>query len=139
MAFDPLTAVLNIGNTLIDRLLPDKAANDAAKLQLLNLQVTGEFQNMAAQLQVDSVEATNQNVFVAGWRPFIGWVCGSAFAYTYILHPITITLLVAFKVQFDASKLPVLNMSDMMPVLLGMLGLGAMRSFDKANGVGNGH
>lgn len=126
--------------SLLDRILPDKAQNDAAKAQLLQLQVNGELQNTIAQIQTNTAEAQSKSVFVAGWRPFIGWVCGSAFAYSYILHPITLTLLAAFHVNFDRTLLPVINTSEMMPVLLGMLGLGGYRTWEKINGVqGTGH
>ena len=139
MAFDPLTAILNVGNTVLDRVLPDKAAKDAAQAQLLQMQLTGELDQIRGQLAINQAEAGSPSVFVAGWRPWIGWVCGSAFAYTYILHPIVLTILVAFHVEFDAAKLPTLNMSEMMPVLLGMLGLGGMRTYEKVQGVSTGH
>lgn len=139
MAIDPLTAILNVGNTLIDRLIPDKSAAAAAKAQLVQMQVAGELDQIKGQITVDQAEAGSQSTFVAGWRPFVGWACGAAFAYVYIVQPLMQFLLVAFKVNFDLSKMPSLDIADMMPVLLGMLGLGAMRSYDKANGTGNGH
>lgn len=139
MAFDPITAVINLGSTLIDRLIPDKAQNDAAKAQLAAMTVAGEFQNSIAQLQVDQAEAGHASIFVAGWRPFVGWACGSAFVYAFILQPLIQTGLVVFHRSFDPALLPKLDMAEMMPVLLGMLGLGAMRSYDKSNGNGNGH
>jgi hypothetical protein len=139
MAFDPVTSILNIGNSLIDRLIPDKTAAAAAKAQLVQMQIQGELDGMKGQIAVDQTEAGNQSTFVAGWRPFVGWCCGAAFAYVYILQPFMQFLLVAFKVNFDISKMPSLDIADMMPVLLGMLGLGAMRSYDKQAGNGNGH
>jgi hypothetical protein len=139
MAFDPLTAILNIGGTLIDRLIPDKTAAAAAKAQLVTMQVQGEFDTIKGQLAVDANEASSQSLFVAGWRPFVGWACGFAFVYVYIAEPLMQFLLVAFKVNFDVAKLPVFDIGNMMMVLLGMLGLGAMRSYDKTNGTGNGH
>ncbi len=139
MALDPLTAILNVGNTLIDRLIPDKTAAAAAKAQLVQMQVTGDLDQMKGQLAVDQTEAGSKSTFVAGWRPFIGWVCGAAFCYVYILQPFMQFALVACKVNFDIAKMPSLDIADMMPVLLGMLGLGAMRSYDKVNGAGNGH
>lgn len=139
MAFDPITAALNLGAQLIDRLIPDKAAAAQAKAQLLTMQVQGELQETVAQLNVDQTEAGNQSVFVAGWRPFVGWACGAAFVYAFILQPMAQVIMVLCHSNFDVTKLPKLDMSEMMPVLLGMLGLGAMRSFDKANGTGNGH
>ena len=139
MALDPLTAILNVGNTLIDRLIPDKSAAAAAKAQLVQMQVTGDLDQMKAQITVDNTEAGSQSVFVAGWRPFVGWACGVAFAYVYILQPFMQFALVALKINFDLTKLPVIDVVNMLPVLLGMLGLGAMRSFDKSQGTANGH
>ena len=139
MALDPITAILNVGNTLIDRLIPDKSAAAAAKTQLVQMQMAGELDQMKGQLSVDQAEAGSTSTFVAGWRPFVGWACGAAFVYVYIFQPLCQFLLVAFKVNFDLGKMPSLDIADMMPVLLGMLGLGAMRSYDKANGTGSGH
>jgi hypothetical protein len=139
MSFDPLTAILNIGNTVIDRLLPDKTAAAAAKAQLADDALKGEYANAIAQLQVNQAEATNQNVFVAGWRPFVGWVCGVAFAYSFIVQPAAQSIAVLTHSNFDVSKLPNLNGSDLSTILFGMLGLGAMRSWDKQNGTSNGH
>lgn len=139
MAFDPITAVANVANTILGRVLPDKVANDAAKAELAKMQESGELGQIVGQLEINKVEAGSQSIFVAGWRPFVGWVCGAAFAYTYILHPMTLTVLVALRVQFNADQLPALDMSQMMPVMLGMLGLGAMRSYDKGQNGGNGH
>jgi hypothetical protein len=135
MAFDPLTAILNIANTVLDRVIPDKTQAAAAKASLLETTVKGEWDNAIAQLQVDQAEAANQSVFVAGWRPWIGWVCGMAFAYTYVVQP----LFSFFAALFGHPvNLPPVNLDGMMPVLLGMLGLGAMRSWDKSNGKANG-
>jgi hypothetical protein len=139
MALDPVTAVLNLGSTIIDRLIPDKTQAAQAKAQLADDALKGEYADAVAQLQVNSAEAANQSVFVAGWRPAVGWACAAAFTYVYIVQPAFQFALVAFKVNFDLGKLPVLDIADMMPVLLGMLGLGAMRSYDKSQGTGNGH
>lgn len=136
MAFDPLTAILNIANTVLDRIIPDKTQAAAAKASLLEMTVRGEMDNAVAQLQVNQAEASNQSVFVAGWRPWVGWVCGMAFAYTYVLQPFLNFFAALFK---HPVNLPPVNLDGMMPVLLGMLGLGALRSWDKSNGSGNGH
>jgi len=139
MAFDPITAALSLGSTLIDRLVPDKTQAAAAKATLVEMQTKGELDQITGQLTVDQAEASSKSTFVAGWRPFVGWACGAAFCYVYIFQPMVQFALVAFKVNFDLTKMPNLDIADMMPVLLGMLGLGAMRSYDKANGTGNGH
>lgn len=141
MAFDPVTEVLSIGSKLIDRLWPDPAQRDQAKIQLLQLQQTGELATLTAttdlakaQAAINQQEAASTSLFVAGWRPFVGWCCGAAFAYAFILQPFITFLLAVFHVPVDPKTLPVLDVSSMMPVLLGMLGLGAMRSYEKVQG-----
>ena len=88
------------------------------------------------QLRVNATEAANNSLFVAGWRPGIGWVCAAAFAYAYILQPFG-----AFAAALAGyhGTLPNVDISTMMPVLLGLLGLGGMRTAEKLKGVGNGH
>ena len=139
MALDPLTAILDVVNTVLDRIIPDKAQAAQAKAQLLEMQVKGALDNDIAQLQVDQAEAGSQSIFVAGWRPFVGWACGAAFIYACMVQPLIQTLLVVFHSNFDPAKLPPVNLTEMLPVLGGMLGMGALRSWDKANGTNNGH
>ncbi len=124
---------------VIDRVLPDKAANDAAKATLLQMQVSGELKEVTDQLAVNLAEAQSKSVFVAGWRPFVGWVCGAAFAWSFVLQPFLMFGAAVTHHAVDPKILPTLDLATMMPVLLGMLGLGAMRSYDKAQGTGNGH
>ena len=133
-----LGAILGPVTHIIDKVIPDKAANDAAKAALLQAQLAGEFKQVSDQVMVDLEEAKSQSIFVAGWRPFVGWCCGAAFAYSYILQPLLQVLLVTFHVNFDQTKLPTINISEMMPVLLGMLGLAAARTVEKVNNASNG-
>lgn len=128
MALDPVTAVLDIGGKLIDKLWPDPAQRDAAKLQLLSLQQSGEL----AQIAVNQEEAKNSSVFVSGWRPAIGWVCGAACSWNWIGLPIA-----KFVLELQGHHVPLspADLSEMMPVLMGMLGLGGLRTIEKMNGV----
>lgn len=139
MAFDPLTAILNLGNTVLDRVLPDKVANDAAKAQLAALTAQGAFANAIAQLQVDQAEAASKSVFVAGWRPYVGWILGTGLGYGLVFQPFVVLLLIVFHANFDPAKLPTLDSKTILELLGAMLGFGIMRSVDKANGTGNGH
>ena len=82
-----------------------------------------------AQIAVNAVEAKHRSIFIAGWRPYIGWVCGIALTFQYILHPI-ISWLVTLMMDKPVYP-PLLDMSAMMPVLLGMLGLGGLRTYEK--------
>lgn len=136
MAFDPITAALDLGNKLVDRLLPDKAANDAAKAQLTQMVVSGEIQQVVGQITIDQTEAANKSVFVAGWRPFVGWVCGSGLAYQFVFRPLLTFLVLFWRPSFQA---PTLDMGTLLELLLALLGMGTMRTIDKINGVGSGH
>lgn len=140
MAFgidDAVTAVAGIGGKLIDRLWPDPTQAAAAKLELLKMQESGELSRMTlessvmkAQIDVNAQEAQSDNVFVAGWRPSVGWVCTAGLAMQYVVAPFLtwIATLVGHPVTF-----PQLDMNTLLPLLLGMLGLGAMRTYEKVN------
>lgn len=126
----------------IDKIFPDKSAAAALKAQVDQANNANQLAEMQAnlnaavqQVAVDNEEAKNASVFVAGWRPFIGWVCGSAFAYNFVLQPFVILVLKASGSAFNVASLPVLDIGSMMPVLLGMLGLGYMRTQEKIAGV----
>jgi hypothetical protein len=135
----PLGAILDIGSKLVDKFFPDPAQAEQAKLKLLEMQQTGELAQLAAatdlaklQIQTNMEEAKSTNWFVAGWRPFVGWICGAGLAYVAIFEPVA--RFVA-KVFFNyAGDFPVINTDLTMQVLMGVLGLGAMRSVEKVRG-----
>jgi hypothetical protein len=85
-----------------------------------------------AQLEINKEDAKG-NWFQSGWRPFIGWSCGFALAYTYVMQPILTFGLAQAGYLID---LPAVNLGEMMPVLMGMLGLGGLRSWERVKGVG---
>lgn len=139
LAFDPISAMLGIGDKIIDRLWPDPAQAAAAKLELIKMQQSGELAMMAAdvdiakgQMAINAAEASNGSLFIGGWRPFIGWTCGAAFAYKFVLAPAAAFALTAYG---NPIVLPVLDFTEMSTVLLGMLGLGGMRTVEKIKGV----
>ena len=102
-----------------EREIEAKLADSLAKLDLV-------------QAETNKVEAGHRSLFVAGWRPFIGWSCGFALAYTYVLQPILTFGLAQAGYLID---LPAVNLGEMMPVLMGLLGLGGLRSWEKVKGV----
>lgn len=116
---------------LIDKLFTSDDERMAAKLKVLELEKSGEL----AQIAVNAQEAKHDSIFVAGWRPFIGWVCGLAFTWAFLLYPILSFFVVALGLPVDLTLVPELDLAAMMPVLMGMLGLGAMRSWEKREGV----
>lgn len=81
------------------------------------------------QTKINEAEAQHRSVFVAGWRPFIGWVCGIALAYNFVLRDLIIFVIGSDKVP------PALQMDHLMTVLMGMLGLGAFRTYEKIKNV----
>ena len=124
---------------ILDKVIPDKdqaaklahdiatmADNHAQEIALGQLEVL-------AQLEVNKIEAASGSLFKGGWRPFIGWVCGIAFAYHFIFQPFLIFLFATFGVSIP--DLPEFDMGTLMPVLMGMLGLGGLRTFEKAKGI----
>jgi hypothetical protein len=120
---------------LLDKIIPDPQAREIAKLELLKAENTQLLQEMQLALQVDQsqtqinqIEAASADLFVSGWRPFIGWVCGSAFAYHFIVQPI-----LAFCIANAGGKvvLPQFEMNELSTVLMGILGLGSLRTLEK--------
>ena len=85
-----------------------------------------------AQIDVNKAEALHRTVFVAGWRPFIGWTCGLALSYHFILQPIIVFTMSVNGLAYD---LPEFDMGSLMTIVLGLLGLGGMRSFEKLKGL----
>lgn len=81
-----------------------------------------------AQMEVNKVEAGHNSIFVSGWRPFTGWICATALGYHFILQPLLAFVLYANGVEI---VLPVFDMGTLTTILLGMLGLGGMRSLEK--------
>lgn len=139
---DPLTlsAIFKIGSGLIDRFFPDPAQKAAAALELSRMQQNGELAQLAAttdlaklQIGVNLAEASSASIFVAGWRPFIGWICGLSMAYVALIEPIArfaAQVYFAYKGQF-----PVIDTTLTLQVLGGLLGLGALRSAERIKGV----
>jgi len=125
---EPLT---NIVGDLIDRAFPNSAERESKKLEYQAKIVDVLAQTDVAQLEVNKVEAKSKNLFVSGWRPFIGWTCGVAFCYHFILQPFMAFLLANWGY---AVVLPAFDMDVLNTVLMGMLGLGTMRSFEKIKG-----
>ena len=85
-----------------------------------------------ANLKINEADAKSGNWFQSGWRPFIGWSCGFALAYTYVMQPILTFGLAQAGYLID---LPAVNLGEMMPVLMGLLGLGGLRTFEKVKGI----
>lgn len=145
MAIDPLTAAFEIGKTVINKIWPDPVAQAEELRKLEELKQTGDLaqlnahvQLMLGQLKVNEAEAQHKSVFVAGWRPFIGWVGGLALAWQFVIYPMMIWVWKIAEVKGVVPSgivpPPVLDTSALYTIITGMLGIGAMRSFDKSKG-----
>ena len=122
-----VSGLFSVAENLISRFFPDPEKAAAAKLDLAKLQVSTNIE-----------EAKSTNWFVSGWRPFVGWVCGSAFAYNYIFLPFLLFFVYTFgtyEMVTQVTALPKIDIAAMMPILLGMLGLGYLRTDEKKVGV----
>ena len=118
--FDGLLAV---ANTVLSKVIPDKSLRDTIAFDLATLSEKQANEQILAQMEVNKAEAAHKNLFVAGWRPGVGWVCVLGMFINFIVVPLSM------------GYLEPLDLTEMMPVLLGMLGLGGMRSYEKKNGV----
>lgn len=132
-------AVLEVGLKLLDRVIPDPQAKAAAQLEMLKMQQAGEFKELEADLQraqmqadVNKVEAASADPFTSRWRPFIGWICGCALAWHYIGTPFAGWILL---MTGETTPIPTVELGDLIVILLGMLGLGGLRTAEKITGV----
>lgn len=116
-------------STIIDKIFPNAEDAQKAQAELIKLAQEADFK----QMEINQAQATNDNVFISGARPCIMWICGLIFGYNYLLQPLLIFILTLFDKQITA--LPVFKIDEILPVLLGMLGLGGLRTFEKIKGI----
>jgi len=128
-----LQALIGPVTGLLDKFIEDKDQKNALAHEIATMSEKHAQELALSQIEVNKAEAASGSLFKGGWRPFIGWVCGVAFAYHFILQPILIFGTTAAGVSLP--PLPEFDMSQMMPVLLGMLGLGGLRTYEKKTGV----
>ena len=123
--------------SIIDKVIPDKEAAEKAKIALFQLEKAGELEVLKvqvsreiSQIELNKAEAQT-DLFRGGWRPFVGWICGVGLALQFIFAPIFTwsALLFGFNTPF-----PELDISTLLTLLFGMLGLGYMRTTEKIRG-----
>jgi hypothetical protein len=125
-----IAPVLEIGKTLLDRWFPDPAEKSKAEAEMLQMLQEQDLKKVIAQLEVNAAEAASPHLFVAGWRPFVGWCCGAGFLWATIGQPVISWVAVAK--GWPAP--PAIDTEVLMYVLGGMLGLGTLRTFEKTKG-----
>ena len=110
---------------LLDKFIVDKDQKAALAHEIATMSEKAASENAIAQLELNKAEAQSGSLFIGGWRPFVGWTCGVGLAYNVIISQI-------LSIWFEV---PTVDPSLLTPVLMGMLGMGAMRSYEKKNAV----
>jgi hypothetical protein len=128
-----LEALIGPVTSLLDKFVPDaderaRLAHDIATMSEKHAQELAR-----GQIEINKTEAAHKSMFVAGWRPFVGWTCGVALAWHFVGQPLAVFVITYSGVE--APPLPVFEMESLLTVLLGMLGLGGLRTFEKTKGV----
>lgn len=128
--------------TVVDgflKFIPDTNERLRAKEMLEGQLITIVSAATQGQLEINKQEAAHNSLFVAGWRPFIGWVCGVGIAWQFVFAPIAnwvLLLVVAANPEITTfPDLPKLDMSEIMSLVMAMLGMGGLRTFEKMRGV----
>jgi hypothetical protein len=129
--------LIQVAKDVLNRVLPrekmsEKEAADA-ELQMEMALRNFDYAPILGQLQINLEEAQSQKLFVSGWRPYIGWVCGTALLYHFLAQPCLAFLIAWYKWQ--TPPLPAFDMGSLMTILLGMLGLAGARTYEKVKGV----
>lgn len=131
-----ILAAIPLISSVLDKIFPDKEAAEAAKIKLLELAQTGELAGLNAyvtlatgQMEVNKTEAASDGMYKGGWRPAIGYICALALFYNYIGYPIALFCVAVYSPGIAVPPSPVDN--NMWELLFGMLGLGAMRSWER--------
>lgn len=125
MSLDPVTAGLDLAKTVVSTIWPDKTAQEQAQL-------AAALQLVQGQMDINKAEATSGNAFASSWRPMIGYICGFGCAWNWLGLPVAKFVMAALGHPVNISPADV---SEMMPVLMGLLGLGGLRTFERVKGV----
>lgn len=131
-------ALIPLLGSILDKVLPDQGASDAAKLEVLKLAQSGDLAALAAekeialaQLAINQAEATTDN-FRGGWRPATGWACVAGLVYQFLLMPLLPWLCAVF--GKPVPPLPAIDIDTLMVLLTGLLGLGSLRTLERVKG-----
>ena len=128
-----LEALIGPVTGLLDKFIEDKDQRARLAHEIATMAERHAQERAMAQVETNKVEAAHRSIFVAGWRPFIGWTCGVSLAWHFVLSPVVV--FVTAWIGIEMPELPAFDMDSLMTVLLGMLGLGGLRTFEKHKGL----
>ena len=118
---------------IFDKVIPDSDMKAKLAHEIATMSDTHAQQALLAQLEINKAEAASGSLFKGGWRPAVGWICAIAFGYHFVLQPLLVFVLTASGV--DLPDLPEFDMGTLLTVLGGMLGIGGLRTVEKAKGL----
>lgn len=119
--------------SLLDKFIPDADTKQKIAHEIATMSQKHAQELAKGQLEINKEEAKHRSLFVAGWRPFLGWILAAAMGWHFVFAPMTMFICAYFNVPIPA--LPVFDMDSLMTVLLGMLGLGGLRTAEKIKGI----
>ena len=128
-----LTSLVGPVTGLLDKFIEDKDQKAKLAHEIATMGEKHAQEAMLAQLEINKAEAASGSLFKGGWRPFVGWTCGIAFAYHFVLQPLLI--FVFAYIGLETPDLPKFDVGTLLPVLGGMLGIGGLRSYEKTKGL----
>ena len=128
-----LQALIGPVTGLLDKFIEDKDQKAKLAHEIATMAEKQMHEANMGQIEINKAEATHKSIFVAGWRPATGWCCSIALMWHFVLQPLA-TFVIAYT-GVDAPPLPEFDMDSLLTVLLGMLGLGGLRTFEKTKGV----
>jgi len=123
-----ISALIGPVSAILDKVIPDKDLKEKLSHEIATMAERHAQEQVMAQIEVNKVEANSNSLFVSGWRPFVGWTCGVALCYHFVLQPFLTFVLYSFGHQIT---LPTFDMGTLTTILMGMLGLGGLRSYEK--------
>jgi len=130
---DLLGKLVDPVSNILDKVVEDKDQKARLAHEIATMAERHAQELARGQIEINKEEAKSRNIFIAGWRPFVGWTCGLALFWHFLGLPVTLFITGWFNLQHP--PLPEFDMNSLMTVLLGMLGLGGMRSFEKFKGL----
>jgi hypothetical protein len=131
-----ITSLIEPVTVLLDKYIADKDLKEKLAHEIATMAERHSHEQVKAQLEINKTEAAHKNLFVAGWRPACGWICVFGMAGNFLVIPIANMTL---ELLDTGVSIPMIDLSTMLPVLMGMLGLGGLRTFEKVQGAQKNH
>ena len=128
-----LTSLVGPVTGLLDKFIEDKDQKAALAHEIATMGEKHSQEALLSQLEINKAEAASGSLFKGGWRPFVGWTCGIAFAYHFVFQPLLIFIFAY--IGLETPDLPEFDVGTLLPVLGGMLGIGGLRSYEKTKGL----